>query len=80
MKKKKQLSFFSYIDFDEDGNLYPVEAEEVVAAWRTLFENFENIMNRGKDGQPHYKDKNNKNIPIWIKLISSIRTIKVGRL
>lgn len=66
----------SYIDFDEDGNYSPVEAEEVVAAWRTLFENFENIMNRGKEGQPYYKDKNNKNIPIWIKLISSIKTNK----
>lgn len=66
----------SYVDFDEEGNYVPVEPEEVISAWRTLFENFENIMNRGREGQPYYKDKNNKNIPIWIKLISSIKTNK----
>lgn len=58
-----------YIDFDEQGDYVPVEAEEVVAAWKTLFENFENIMNRGRDGQPYYKTKDGKNITIWMKLI-----------
>lgn len=57
-------------DFDEEGNYVPVEAEEVLAAWKVLFENFENIMNRGGDGAvPVYKTKDGNVLAIWTKLL-----------
>lgn len=56
-------------DFDEEGNYVPVEPEEVINGWKTLFENFENILNRGREGNPIYRTKDNKEIPIWMKLI-----------
>lgn len=64
----------SYEDFDDEGNYSSVEVETVIAAWKTLFENFENIMNRGKDGAAYYTDKNGKFVPVWIKLLSSVKT------
>lgn len=68
----------SYEDFDENGEYIPVEPEEVIAGWKVLFENFENILNRGKDGQPYYKDKNGKYLPIWMKLLRYIKNPKKG--
>lgn len=68
----------SFEDYDENGEYVPVEPETVIAAWTTLFENFENIMNRGKDGQSYYKTKDNKIIPLWIKLIRYNKTGKKG--
>ena len=65
-------------DFDEQGEYVSVEPETVIAGWFTLFENIENIINRGNNGQPYYKDKNGKNIPIWIKLIRYIKRNKKG--
>lgn len=66
----------SYEDFDENGEYVPVEPEAVIAGWKSLFENFENIINRGKDGQPYYKTKDGKNIVTWIKLIRYIKNSK----
>lgn len=66
----------SYEDFDENGEYIPVEPETVIAGWKSLFENFENIINRGKDGQPYYKTKDGKNIVAWIKLIRYIKNSK----
>ena len=67
-----------YEDFDEQGEYDPVEPETVIAGWKTLFENFENIMNRGRDGQPYYKSKDGKYISLWIKLIRYVKNNKKG--
>lgn len=63
-------------DYDENGEYVPVAAETVVAAWRSLFENFVNLMNTGKNGTPVYLDNNGKPITIWMKLI---RFVKNGK-
>lgn len=65
-----------YEDFDDEGNYSSVETETVIDSWKILFENFENIMNRGKEGQPYYKDKNGKFVNVWIKLLSSVKSSK----
>lgn len=66
----------SFEDFDEQGEYVPVEPEDVIASWKTIFENFENIINRGRDGQPYYKHKDGKDVPVWIKLLRYIKTKK----
>ena len=68
----------SYEDFDENGEYVPVEPETVIAGWKTLFENFENIINRGNDGAPYYKTKDGKSITVWIKLLRYIKAGKSG--
>ena len=68
----------NFEDFDEQGEYVSVEPEDVVAGWKVLFENFENIMNRGRDSQPIFKTKDGKNIPVWIKLIRYIKNNKKG--
>lgn len=68
----------NFEDFDEQGEYVAVEPEDVIAGWKVLFENFENIMNRGRDGQPIFKTKDGRNIPIWIKLIRYIKNNKKG--
>lgn len=66
----------TFEDFDEQGEYVSVDTEIVINAWKVLFENFENIMNRGKDGKPVYHDKNNKFIPVWLKLIRYVKSRK----
>lgn len=66
----------TFEDFDEQGEYVSVDTEIVINAWKVLFENFENIMNRGKDGKPVYHDKNNKFIPVWLKLLRYIKNKK----
>lgn len=66
----------TFEDFDEQGEYVSVDTEIVINAWKVLFENFENIMNRGKDGKPVYHDKNNKFIPVWLKLLRYIKSRK----
>lgn len=68
----------NFEDFDEQGEYVAVEPEDVIEGWKVLFENFENIMNRGRDGQPIFKTKDGKNIPIWMKLIRYIKNNKKG--
>lgn len=68
----------SYEDFNEEGEYVPVEPEEVIAGWKSLFENFENIFNRGREEQPYYKTKDGKNISIWMKLIRYVKNNKKG--
>lgn len=58
-----------YEDFDNEGAYVPVEPEVVIAGWKSLFENFENIFNRGKEGSPVYKTKDGKDLVIWMKLL-----------
>lgn len=65
-------------DFEEENGsiVYnPIDVETVIAGWKTLFENFANIMNSGKNGEPYYKS-NGKNIAIWFKLL---RYVKNGK-
>lgn len=66
----------TFEDFDEQGEYVSVNTEIVINAWKVLFENFENIMNRGKDGKPVYHDKNNKFIPVWLKLLRYVKSRK----
>lgn len=66
----------TFEDFDEQGEYISVDTEIVINAWKVLFENFENIMNRGKDGKPVYHDKNNKFIPVWLKLLRYVKSKK----
>lgn len=68
----------SFEDFNEQGEYVPVEPEDVIAGWKVLFENFENIINRGRDGQPYYKTKDGKDISIWLKLLRYIKSGKKG--
>lgn len=68
----------SYEDFDEQGEYSSVEPEVVIAGWKTLFENFENIMNRGREGQPYFKTKDGKNVALWLKMLRYIKTPKKG--
>lgn len=68
----------SFEDFDEQGEYVSVEPETVINAWKILFENVEAILNRGKDGQPYYKTKDGKNIPVWIKLLRYVKSGKKG--
>lgn len=67
-----------FTDFDENGEYAPVDVEEVVAGWRTLFENFANMLETGKNGSPIYKTADGKNITVWIKLIRYNKTVKSG--
>lgn len=66
----------TFEDFDEQGEYVSVDTEIVINAWKVLFENFENIMNRGRDGKPVYHDKNNKFIPVWLKLLRYVKSRK----
>ena len=66
----------TFEDFDEQGEYVSVDTEIVINAWKVLFENFENIMNRGKDGKPVYHDKNNEFIPVWLKLLRYVKSKK----
>lgn len=67
--EESALLALSYDDTNELGEYQPVEPETVVAAWTTLFENFANLLNAGKDGKCAYKTADGKLIPAWIKLI-----------
>ena len=58
-----------YVDFDENGEYVTVPAEEVLRAWKNLFDNVATILNTGRDGKPYFKTADNKNIGLWIKLI-----------
>ena len=66
----------SFEDFNEEGEYVPVDVEDVIAGWKTLFENFENLMNRGREGQPYFKSKDGKFISVWIKLLRYVKSKK----
>lgn len=68
----------SFEDFDETGEYVPVETEDVIAGWKSLFENFANLLNTARDGQPAYKLKDGKDIPVWIKLLRYVKSGKKG--
>lgn len=77
-EEEANLLSLPFTDFDEAGQYVPVDAETVVAGWTQLFNNIENIFNRGKDGKPYYKTSDNGILPIWIKLIRYNKTKKNG--
>lgn len=66
----------SYTDFNESGDYIPVDPKTVVDSWRSVFENFENMFNRGNNDKEVYKTSDNKFVPLWIKLIRCIKTKK----
>lgn len=63
----------SFTDFDEQGEYSAVDSEAVIAGWKTLFENVENLLNRSNDDKPAYKTKEGKIIALWVKLIRSVK-------
>lgn len=62
-------------DFDEQGNYVPVEVDEVISGYRTLFENAAGMLNGtfklSSDETPKacYKTADGNYIPVWIKLL-----------
>lgn len=66
-----------YVDYDENGDYVPIEAETVIAGWKALFEAVANLLNTGKNNSPYYM-QDGKHIPIWIKLIRCIKSTKKG--
>ena len=68
--QEEEALSLDFVDFDENGEYVTVDPQVVLSSWNKLFTNFENIMNRGRDGEkPYYKTADNKNIALWIKLI-----------
>lgn len=66
----------SYTDFDENGEYVPVDVNDVIASWKTVFENFANMLNEGNNGASYIKDKSGKDIPLWMKLIRYTKSKK----
>lgn len=66
----------SYEDFDEEGQYVPVDSETVIAGWRSLFENYATMLNKGRDSEPVYKTKEGKPIAIWMKLLRYVKSRK----
>lgn len=70
----------NFMDYDEKtGEYVSVDADDVLAAYQTLFESTAAILNGtlapGKEasGKPVYRDANGKFIRIWIKLLRFIK-------
>ena len=68
----------SFEDFDDEGLYVPVSSEDVIAGWKSLFENFATIMNTGREGSPVYQSKDGKPISIWTKLLRFTKRNKGG--
>jgi hypothetical protein len=74
--KEEALLSLSFDDTDENGEFSPVDSEQVIEGWKTLFTNFATMMNTLRDGGPVYKTKEGKIIPIWLKLLRYTKTGK----
>lgn len=65
----------TFEDFDENGDFVSIEPEDVIAGYRTLFENAAAMLNGGfnlGDGEvakPVYKTADGKYLPCWLKLL-----------
>lgn len=65
----------TFEDFDENGEYVSVEAENVIAGYRTIFENAAAMLNGsfgladGETAKPVYKTSDGKFIPCWLKLL-----------
>ena len=66
-----------YVDYDENGEYVPIEAETVIAGWKTLFEAVVALLCNGKNNSPYYM-QDGKPIPVWIKLIRCVKSAKKG--
>lgn len=62
-------------DTDDDGNYSPVDAEDVLAGYRVVFDNAVAMLNgafgleEGKVAKACYKDAAGAGLPIWMKLL-----------
>ena len=74
-KEETNALTLPFDDTDDEGNYVSVEPETVIAGWKTLFENFANIMNKtDKEGaHPVYQDASGKPITIWMKLLRYVK-------
>lgn len=68
----------NFMDFDDNGNYINLDPKIILEGWKQLFENFANIMNTGRDGNPVYNDLNGKPIALWMKLIRYTKTRNKG--
>lgn len=65
----------TFEDFDENGEYVSVEVEDVIAGYRTIFENAAAMLNGsfeladGETAKPVYKTSDGKFIPCWLKLL-----------
>lgn len=77
-EEEVEMLSLPFVDFDENNQYVPVDVETVIAGWTQLFNNVENLLNRGKDEKSYYKNADGKFIPLWIKLIRYNKTKKNG--
>lgn len=68
----------NFVDFDDNGDYVNVAPEVILEGWKQLFENFANIMNTGRDGNPVYKSVDGKPIVLWIKLLRYVKQRNKG--
>lgn len=65
----------TFEDFDENGEYVSIEAEDVIAGYRAIFENAAAMLNGsfeladGEVAKPVYKTSDGKFIPCWLKLL-----------
>lgn len=65
----------TFEDFDENGDYVSVEIDDVIAGYRTIFENAAAMLNgsfnvkEGEIAKPVYKTSDGKFIPCWLKLL-----------
>lgn len=65
----------TFEDFDENGDYVSVEVDDVIAGYRTIFENAAAMLNgsfnvkEGEIAKPVYKTSDGKFIPCWLKLL-----------
>lgn len=76
-EEQEDMLTLPFEDFDENNNYVPVEAEQVVAGWRVVFENFVKLLNN--DGKPCYQGANGAILPIWMKLLRFTKVNKEWR-
>lgn len=66
---------FTFEDYDDEGNYIPVDPQEVLDSWATIFNNVVAMMDGrfnlpdGETPKPCYKDVNGKPLAIWMKLL-----------
>jgi len=65
----------AYEDYDDEGNYIPVDPQDVLDSWATMFNNVVAMMDGrfnlpdGETPKPCYKDANGKPLAIWMKLL-----------
>lgn len=79
-EEEEDLLTLPFVDYDEHYQYIPVDVEEVLNGYATLFTNVAHIFNGDanlKDGEkahPCYKTDNGGFIPVWIKLLRHYKT------